>query len=103
MKSGPATASFRRTLQFYLIDCNTALGKFIDVFIIVLNLAICVLLIVETYPIGAAHADALWNIEIGLVAVLIVEYTVRIYASPNRLQVMRPGHLSGYTMGIEQP
>jgi voltage-gated potassium channel len=89
MKSGPAAASFRHTLQFYLIDCNTALGKFIDVFIIFLNLAICVLLIVETYPIGAAHADVLWNIEIALVAVLIVEYSARMYASPHRWRQWR--------------
>jgi hypothetical protein len=32
---------FRETLQFYLVDCETALGKMIDIFIILLNLFIC--------------------------------------------------------------
>jgi voltage-gated potassium channel len=76
--------SFRQTLQFYLIDCNTALGRFIDVFIIGLNLAICALLVVETYPVGTAYSKLLWRIEIGVVAFFIVEYAARIYASKDR-------------------
>ena len=52
--------------------------------IIGLNMAICALLIVETHPWGAAHADLLWAIEIFLVSLLVVEFAARIYASPNR-------------------
>ena len=89
MKPAGTTLSFRQTLQFYLIDCNTALGKFIDIVIIGLNLAICALLIIETYPIGAAHAALLWKIEIGVVAFFVVEFAARIYASPNRLRQLR--------------
>ena len=86
----PAAApSFRQTLQFYLIDCNTVLGKIIDIVIIGLNLAICALLIVETYPTGAIHAKLLWNIEIGVVVFFIVEFAARIYASPDRLGQLR--------------
>jgi len=36
---------FRETLQFYLIDCKTAFGKIIDIFIILLNLFICAILV----------------------------------------------------------
>ena len=45
---------FRETLQFYLIDCKTALGKAIDIFIIILNLFICAILVIETYPVSEA-------------------------------------------------
>ena len=38
---------FRETLQFYLIDCRTAMGKIIDIFIIVLNLFICAIFLLK--------------------------------------------------------
>ena len=43
---------FREVIQFYLIDCKTVLGKLIDIFIILLNLFICAILIIETYPVS---------------------------------------------------
>lgn len=84
MPKGADDNSFRQTLQFYLIDCNTPLGKFIDIAIIFLNLAICLLLVVETYPIRTADKAMLWKCEIGVVAFFIIEYAARIYASPDR-------------------
>jgi voltage-gated potassium channel len=84
MKPAAEAPSFKQTLQFYLIDCNTALGKFIDISIIGLNMAICALLIIETYPVGQAQASVLWKIEIGVVAFFVVEFAARIYASPDR-------------------
>lgn len=84
MPKGTDDNSFRQTLQFYLIDCNTPPGKFIDIVIIFLNLAICLLLVVETYPIRTAARAMLWKCEIGVVAFFIIEYAARIYASPDR-------------------
>jgi voltage-gated potassium channel len=76
--------SFRQTLAFYLIDCRTPLGKTIDIAIIGLNLAVCLLFVADTYPISAAARAFLWKFEIGVVAFFILEYAARIYASPNR-------------------
>lgn len=76
--------SFRQTLQFYLIDCHTPLGKLIDIVIIGLNLAVCLLLVIETYPISISAKEILWKVEIGVVAFFILEYAVRIYASSHR-------------------
>lgn len=45
---------FRETLQFYLIDCKTALGKTIDIIIVLLNLLVCAILMIETYPVSEA-------------------------------------------------
>jgi voltage-gated potassium channel len=78
--------SFRETLQFYLIDCKTFLGKAIDVFIILLNLFICLILIVETYPVSETIRKLLWNLEVIIVVFFIIEYAARLYAAKNRLR-----------------
>jgi len=78
--------TFRKTLQFYLIDCKTALGKIIDIFIIILNLFICLILVVETYPVSEATRQLLWQLEVVIVIFFIIEYVARLYASQNRLR-----------------
>ena len=78
--------SFRETLQFYLIDCKTTLGKAIDVFIILLNLFICLILVVETYPVSETIRQLLWNLEVIIVLFFIIEYAARLYAAKNRLR-----------------
>lgn len=83
-KSGPS--AFRKTLQFYLIDCKTPLGKFIDIFIILLNLAICSIFVIETYPVSEATRRLLWNTEVIIVLFFMVEYAARLYGAKNRLK-----------------
>jgi len=80
------THGFRETLQFYLIDCKTALGKFIDIFIILLNLFICIILVIETYAIGEETRQWLWKFEVAIVLFFILEYGARLYAAKNRLR-----------------
>ena len=57
----------RQTVQFYMIDFQTPLGKAIDIFIIVLNLLVVALFIVNTYDISSSLRDALWKLEIAIV------------------------------------
>ncbi len=78
--------TFRKTLQFYLIDCKTALGKIIDIFIIILNLFICLILVIETYPVSEATHRLLWQLEVVIVIFFIIEYVARLYAAKNRLR-----------------
>ena len=78
--------TFRKTLQFYLIDCKTALGKIIDIFIILLNLFICLILVIETYPVSEATQRLLWQLEVVIVIFFIIEYVARLYAAKNRLR-----------------
>lgn len=85
----PDRRSFRHTLQFYLIDCQSPLGKLIDISIVALNLLICVLLVMETYPINQGTRQLLWHVEIVVVAFFIVEYAARLYASPQRMRQLR--------------
>ena len=78
--------SFRETIQFYLVDSKTPLGKLIDVCIIILNFVICAILVVETYDISEAARGLLWNMEVIIVAFFIIEYAARLYGSHDRLK-----------------
>ena len=77
---------FRETLQFYLIDCKTALGKTIDISIIVLNLFVCAILVIETYPVSEATRQLLWKMEVIIVLFFIIEYAARLYAPKSRFK-----------------
>ncbi|MFH2218748.1 MAG: ion transporter [Pseudomonadota bacterium] len=78
--------SFRETLQFYLIDCKTPLGKIIDIIIILLNLFVCAILVIETYPVSEATRQLLWQLEVIIVGFFVIEYAARLYAAPNRFR-----------------
>lgn len=80
------THGFRETLQFYLIDCKTAFGKIIDIFIILLNLFICAIIVVETYSVSEATVQLLWKVEVIIVLFFIIEYGARLYAAKSRLK-----------------
>lgn len=82
----PERNTFRHTLQYYLIDCQSRLGKLIDITIVALNLLVCILLVLETYPISQATRQLLWRIEILVVGFFILEYATRLYAAPRRLR-----------------
>jgi len=77
---------FREILRFYLIDCRTALGKTIDIFIVLLNLAVCAILAIETYPVSEATSRLLWRSEMIIVLFFIIEYAARLYAAENRFK-----------------
>ena len=77
---------FRETLQFYLVDCKTVLGKIIDIFIILLNLFICAILVIETYPVSEETRHFLEVMEKIIVFFFIIEYTARLYGSKNRIK-----------------
>lgn len=78
--------NFRETIQFYLIDCKTPLGKLIDVFIILLNLFVCAILVIETYPISPDTSEWLWRTEVVIVFFFILEYCARLYGARSRLK-----------------
>jgi voltage-gated potassium channel len=85
-KNKTASRTFRKTIQFYLIDCKTPLGKAIDIFIIFLNLIICAIFVIETYPVTESVKNFLWNTELIIVFFFIAEYVARLYGAKNRLK-----------------
>lgn len=85
-KNGGPAKSLRQTIQFYLIDCKTIPGKVIDIFIMFLNILVCVLFVIDTYPISEAARKALWKMEIVIITFFIIEYVARLYGSRKRLR-----------------
>ncbi|HNU40111.1 MAG TPA: ion transporter [Methanothrix sp.] len=76
--------SFRETVQFYMIDFKTPLGRAIDIIIIALNLIAVSIFVLHTYDLSPAQQEMLWRLEIAVVAVFIMEYALRLYGAPDR-------------------
>ena len=72
----PHNRNLRETIQFFLIDCKTVPGKIIDVFIIFLNILVCVLFVAETYPISQKTKDILLKVEQITIIFFIIEFSV---------------------------
>ena len=81
--------SLRETLEFYLIDCRTPLGKMIDMFIIFLNLCVCAIFVIDTYAVSGRAKAFLWNTEVIIVCFFIVEYIVRLYSAKDRVKQLK--------------
>ncbi|MDD1742626.1 MAG: ion transporter [Methanotrichaceae archaeon] len=76
--------NLRQTVQFYMVDFQTPLGKAIDIFIITLNLIYVALFIIDTYPISLGMRFILWRVELVIVGIFIVEYFLRLYGATDR-------------------
>jgi voltage-gated potassium channel len=76
--------TLRETIQFYMIDFQTPLGKAIDIFIILLNLLVVALFIIQTYPISLSLRLFLWRIEVAAIGFFIIEYLLRFYGASDR-------------------
>jgi voltage-gated potassium channel len=81
--------NLRETVQFYMIDFQTPLGKAIDISIIFLNLLLVAVFVIDTYNISSSLRDLLWMLEMLIVAIFIVEYLLRLYGAPNRLTYVK--------------
>jgi len=82
----PGSRARRETVRFYLIDHRTPLGKAIDIALLVLNVVFVALFVAETYPLPVEFRTTLWRLEVGIAAVFLVEYTLRLYGARNRLE-----------------
>jgi voltage-gated potassium channel len=76
--------TMRESIQFYMIDFQTPLGKAIDVFIILLNLLVVSLFVIATYPISSNLRLLLWRVEVAAIGLFVIEYLLRLYGSPDR-------------------
>lgn len=84
--------SFRETVQFYMIDFKTPLGKAIDIIIIALNLIAVSIFVLHTYDLSSAQQETLWRLEIAVVGVFIIEYALRLYGAPNRSKHLKDAY-----------
>jgi voltage-gated potassium channel len=74
----------RELVRFYLLDHRTPLGKGIDVALMGLNLVFVAVFVAETYPVSPGMAELLWNAEVFIAVVFLVEYVLRLYGAQNR-------------------
>ena len=74
------------TVRFYLIDHRTAVGKAIDIGLLLLNLLFISLIVADTYPLTPGEERALWAIELFVATVFLVEYCLRVYGARNRVR-----------------
>jgi len=84
--------TLRETIQFYMIDFQTPLGRAIDVFIIFLNLLVVAIFVINTYPITLGMRLTLWRIEVAAIGFFIVEYLLRLYGAPNRWDYVKDAY-----------
>jgi voltage-gated potassium channel len=75
----------RDAVRFYLIDHRTAVGKAIDVGLLLLNLAFIGIFVVETYPLSPGQRAVLGGAELSIAAVFLVEYLLRVYGARDRV------------------
>jgi voltage-gated potassium channel len=78
--------SLKEKIQFYLIDCKTIPGKLIDIFIILLNIVVCILFVIDTYPIPETTSQFILELETIIIFFFIIEYAARLYGSRNRIK-----------------
>ena len=86
--------SARDVVRFYLLDHRTPLGKVIDVALLALNLVFVAVFVAETYALSPATDALLWDLEVVIALVFLVEYVLRLYGARNRVAEF----FNGYTM-----
>jgi len=74
---------FREVIKFYLIDSRTALGKTIDIIILLFNILFIALFILETYDISYSVLVLVENV---IVSIFIIEYAARLYGASSRIR-----------------
>ena len=77
--------ALKEKVEFYLDDCTTGWGKFIESFLLIINLAACVLYVVKTYNDADEPSAMLQYFETGIVSVFIMEYLLRFWVSSHKL------------------
>jgi voltage-gated potassium channel len=80
----PSQRSLRETVNFYMVDFRTPLGRAIDLFIILMNLLVVGIFVLNTYNLSLETRALLWILEVGVVGFFIIEYLLRFYGSTNR-------------------
>ena len=74
----------RDLVRFYLLDHRTPLGKAIDIALLALNLVFVGIFVAETYPVPPRVDELLWNLEVAIAFVFLVEYVLRLYGARDR-------------------
>lgn len=85
-ETAPEDRDLREAVRFYLLDHRTPFGKTIDITLLALNLAFVAVFVAETYPLSDALRARLWQLEIAIAVLFLVEYVLRLYGAANRFE-----------------
>ncbi|MDS0299760.1 ion transporter [Halogeometricum sp. S1BR25-6] len=75
---------FRERVRFYLLDHRTPAGRTIDVALLALNVVFVGVFVAQTYSLSATARSLLWDAEVVIAAVFLVEYVLRLYGARDR-------------------
>jgi len=85
MHQRSGTPTVREKVAFYLNDTTTFAGRFIDLFIISLNLFTVLVFITESY-FHDVNPGIFWTIEVATVTVFVVEYVLRFWVAEKKMK-----------------
>jgi len=94
LADAPSEGGFRQQVRFYLLDHETALGKVIDIALLLLNLLFVAVYVAQTYTVAPETSELLWDLEVAIGGIFAVEYVLRLYGASDRVAEA----LNGYTM-----
>ncbi len=79
-------SKLKERVAFYLDDCTTTAGKLIELSLLAVNLASCVLFVAITYQALNEVPTVLVLLELGMVAVFTAEYLLRLWTAKSKLR-----------------
>ena len=85
MRKRSGTLTVREKVAFYLNDTTTSAGRFIDLFIISLNLFTVLVFITESY-FHDRDPGLFWTIEVATVTIFVVEYVLRFWVAEKKMK-----------------
>jgi voltage-gated potassium channel len=78
--------SLKQTINFYLEDIETKIGKTISFFLLSLILLSSFIFVVETYPIAENYQHILTMLDQGILIIFAIEYILRLISSDQPLK-----------------
>ncbi|MEA1943916.1 MAG: ion transporter [Euryarchaeota archaeon] len=77
--------TIKENVAFYLHDTTTFTGRFIDLFIICLNLFTVLVFIIESY-FHDTNPGLFWTVEVATVSIFILEYVSRFWVAEKKIK-----------------
>lgn len=77
--------TFKSKLAFWFDDTETPMGKAVDIYLLIINIAACALVVFESIPLYQKHAYTFRILENITVTLFIIEYVLRYWVAEKKL------------------
>ncbi len=78
--------TLKSKLAYWLENTETPMGKTVEIYLIIINIAACILFIFESIPAYQAYASLFRTLEIITVTLFIIEYVIRYWVAEKKLK-----------------